>query len=262
MDYFLKGTLDNYIDRLCATMKYVDKEWAGKIRPATTEQIERLCNLAGMKGKPLKLPKTYMAYLKKLGQDDGGLLEWEWDHCTEVIIDVICKRYDNYAVYAPDFDLSRYLLIATHWMESELFLDITGGDNPPVYYNANELYAASFEKYTFQMAFDIMLRKRYLYCDSISLSLRMTQALLDRPDEDKENFGGTIQERLACAMKLLERYSLQPAWFSDEVRCCCFGEKMAVKVEVSFAILIVIGSDDEILIQKMKEELEKEINQK
>lgn len=259
MDYFGRGTLEDYIDRLCETMKYVDKEWSERVKPATAEQIERLYGLAKFEGSPFQLPMVYMAYLKRMGQDDGGLLEC--GQCTGVNIDTICRKYENYAVYTPEFDRSRYLLIATDWTDSELYLDLTKGDNPPIYCNfhANGLYASSFEKFTFQMAFDIMMNRQHLFCDFISLSLQKVQALLGRPYENKENFGGTMQERLAFAMKLLEPYSLQQAWFSDEVRCCCFGEKMAVKVDVSFAISIAFSGDDKILIQKMKEELERKV---
>lgn len=171
-------------------------------------------------------------------------------------------NYEHYTVYPPkDFDYHRYLLIADHWTESRLFLDITGGDNPPVYlgYRMN-LWASSFEKYTFQMAFDIMMHKKYLYSNSIGLSQLKTEALLGRLDENKENAIGTSQEWMASAMKLLEPYSLQTSWFSDEVRSCCFGEKVVAMVQIAeFRLLIVFAGDNETLLQKMKEDLGKEI---
>lgn len=261
MDIFKSGTLDDMIERLCNAMKFVDSKWIYAIKPASLEQIQHLRDLIGYNDNQIELPKAYLLYLESMGQDDGGLLEGEWDGHAEVDIDSICEYYADYADWEEEFDVDpqHFLLFSTHYIGSDLFLEISDNDNPPIFLHAEDLFASTFEKYLFQMAFRMMYEKQYLFHSSIALSKRQADDLLHQGGYDVSVFAGTYKDRQDIVMKSLKSYSLQPTCFSDEVRCCILEKDFILLVDVQWAINILIGSNNNAVLLKIEKDIKKEI---
>lgn len=76
---FQEGTLDTLMERLCSGISGFDPEWAKRCVPATEEQIRQLKDILAEYN--YTIPAAYLYYLKRMGQDDGGLLENEGDVC-------------------------------------------------------------------------------------------------------------------------------------------------------------------------------------
>ncbi len=90
------------MERLCKTVSIFDRSWIGKCAPASDEQIQQLENICGRYG--YSVPKVYLDYLRAMGENDGGLLEREWDGYMEpsihTILELFCEK---------DFDAREYL---------------------------------------------------------------------------------------------------------------------------------------------------------
>lgn len=76
---FYEGTLDTLRERLCSSISSFDPEWVKSCVPATEEQIQQLQDILAEYHQTV--PTAYLHYLRGMGQNDGGLLEREWDGC-------------------------------------------------------------------------------------------------------------------------------------------------------------------------------------
>lgn len=63
MNRFVAGDTESVIERLCATMNAIDKEWGEKIKPATKAQIQRLKDLIGFSENGIQIPKVYLDFI-------------------------------------------------------------------------------------------------------------------------------------------------------------------------------------------------------
>ncbi len=54
---------------------------------------------------------------------------------------------------------------------------------------------------------------------------------------------------------LLEPYQLQKAWFSDEVHFFGISSEYIIRVDLDWALNIIISSDKDSVLQKMKKNL-------
>ena len=79
MAEFQEGTLDTLMERLCNSISGFDPEWVKRCVPATEEQIQQLQDI--LAEYHYTIPAAYRWYLRKMGKDDGGLLERELDFC-------------------------------------------------------------------------------------------------------------------------------------------------------------------------------------
>ena len=89
---FYQGTSDSVIERLCKTISNFDRSWLEKCVPASNGQIRQLENICGQYG--YSVPRVYLDYLRAMGENDGGLLEREWDGYMEPgisnILELLC----------------------------------------------------------------------------------------------------------------------------------------------------------------------------
>ena len=86
MAEFQEGTLDTLMERLCSSISGFDPEWVTRCVPAAEEQIQQLQDI--LAEYHYTIPAAYRWYLRKMGKDDGGLLERELDFC-EADIDTV-----------------------------------------------------------------------------------------------------------------------------------------------------------------------------
>ena len=88
---FYQGTPESVIERLCRTISNFDQSWFEKCVPASDEQIRQLKNICGQYG--YSAPKVYLDYLMAMGENDGGLLEREWDGYMEPGVHCILEQF-------------------------------------------------------------------------------------------------------------------------------------------------------------------------
>ncbi len=77
MAEFQEGTLDTLMERLCSSISGFDPEWVTRCVPAAEEQIQQLKDILAEYN--YTIPAVYLYYLRRMGQNDGGLLEDEGD---------------------------------------------------------------------------------------------------------------------------------------------------------------------------------------
>ena len=89
MAEFQEGTLDTLMERLCSSISGFDPEWVTRCVPATEEQIQQLQDI--LAEYHYTIPAVYLYYLRRMGRDNGGLLE----HDCEMDIDTILKLLEG-----------------------------------------------------------------------------------------------------------------------------------------------------------------------
>lgn len=226
----VQGTTENLIERLAGYIEPIDQGWLQKIRPATAEQIERLRVIAGLKDLGLDFPPAYHTFLAHMGENDGGLLETQWDGFSEVSIDLILAYYQDATDQCQEMNLPPidpyHLVFSDHWTEAILYFDLKQGANPPIY-SASEIQALNFENYLFQKAFALMEPKYYPFGAGPSTSARQMEILLRHNPKDTSNvflekpwMTDTPGNSMLFIESLFEKLGFQKLWFSDLVNYC------------------------------------------
>ncbi len=246
---FKEGPVETMAERLFQTMNAMDPQWQAKVKPATQNQIHALQQTAGIQQYGRSIPFAYLQFLETMGQNDNGLLAQEWDGGIEANIDSIIEDYAYY-IDLYEIDRSEYLLFCTNWTESALFLKLATGENPPVYH-CGKLFAGSFEKYLFQMAFRKMERTRFSYEIDFSSSPKAFADFLSQMSTPEALCTKPI-ERIE---QMLKPYRLQKAWFSDEVHFLGVSSEYIMRVDLDWALNIIVSSDQFSVLQKMKKSL-------
>ncbi|MBS6953350.1 MAG: hypothetical protein KH230_08950 [Enterocloster asparagiformis] len=244
---FQEGTLETLIERLYQTMDSMDKHWSESVVPASQGQIEELAKQSGLDHKGKGIPAAYLLFLRAMGQCDNGLLEQQWDGSAEVGIDDVLE---GYLFYKDDFDVEEYMPFSLHWTEAILFLKLTEGENPPVYYNG-KLFSGSFENYLFQMAYKKMEEKQFLYRTELAASKQQLHEILSRGSE--QDIDGT--RPMKFIEHILAPYHLQKLWFSDEIHFYGISPELIVSVHLDWALNIIISSDNHAVFQSTKANL-------
>ena len=255
MTEFFKGTLDTMINRLCKTIASFDAEWENRCVPATKNQIQQLENI--IEKHNYTLPIAYLEYLKKMGQDDGGLLEREWDGFAEPNIDRILELFNNEDFYAIQ-DLEKGLfLFSYHWTETHSYLKLSDyNDNPVVLEMNGEYFSGSFEKYLFWKAFK-MYDEKFTYHPYIGTSVNDMDTVLKKYGFPCSVNGGTREERMNFAKYLVEPYNIKKTWFSDELRYFSYDERYALTIDIRGSLLIEFSCNDPILKKQAMLQLNK-----
>ncbi|MCT4583976.1 MAG: hypothetical protein N4A54_03540, partial [Peptostreptococcaceae bacterium] len=95
-----KGSVETIIDRLYEYINPVDPKWIKNIKPASCEDIKKLESICGLKDVGIKVPKSYLEYLKCMGESDGELLSQMVGGNKN--IKIILNLYDDIISYDKD----------------------------------------------------------------------------------------------------------------------------------------------------------------
>lgn len=253
---FYQGTPDSVIERLCKTISNFDRSWLEKCVPASNEQIQQLENICGQYG--YSVPKVYLDYLRAMGENDGDLLEREWDGNMEPNISNILEK-----LCEEDFDAREYLrqgllLFSYHWTDTHCYLNVSRSeDNPVVTDRENHYFAGSFEKYLFQKAFNIF-QEKFKYKLSVGTSINSCDALLKKNSFPCSICGGTAEEKMEFVRWLVVKFlnlHEKETWFSDNLNYFSYSEHYALSVNIYHSLLLVFSCDDIILKKKIDVQL-------
>lgn len=245
MAEFQEGTLDTLMERLCSSISGFDPEWVKRCVHAAEEQIQQLQDI--LAEYHYTIPAAYRWYLRKMGKDDGGLLERELDFC-EADIDTVLELQNEEDLekgifcfaYSDPFTIGFYMKLSS--------VD----DNPSVVTDWEEKNAESFEKYLFQRAFH-MYQRGFAYTDFESASV-----CHHHERKKKENCrtcpycGETVEERMDFINQIAESYGIKKAWFSDQAHFICYSASYAFEIRVCTGYSIEFCCNDDKLWEQVK----------
>lgn len=243
---FQEGTLDTLMERLCSGISGFDPEWAKRCVPATEEQIRQLKDILAEYN--YTIPAAYLYYLKRMGQDDGGLLENEWDGC-EVDIGTVLELLPGKCE-----DLEKGLFqFSDHWADACFYMKLSNKEDNPMVTDWGGVYATgSFEKYLFRKAFH-MYQRGFTYTDFKS------ESVCDHHErKKKENCrtcpycGETVEKRMDFINQMAESYGIKKAWFSDQAHFICYSASYAFEINVCTGYSIQFCCNDDKLWEQVK----------
>ncbi len=159
-------------ERLCSSISSFDPEWVKRCVPATEEQIRQLQDIFAE--CHYMVPAAYLYYLRRMGQNDGGLLENEWDGCEVdigTVLELLLDRENfDYRRYRKDLEEGLFRF-SHHWADSCFYMKLSVADDNPMVTDMHGIYVTeSFEKYLFRKAFHIYQRG-FTYTDFKSESV-------------------------------------------------------------------------------------------
>ena len=230
MAEFQEGTLDTLMERLCSSISGFDPEWVTHCVPATEEQIRQLQDIFAE--CHYTVPAAYLYYLRRMGQDDGELLENHGGR--EVNIGTVLKLLSDKKDSSARKNLKNGLfLFSDDWAYISLYMNLSAAvDNPMVTNIQNTYVVESFEKYLFQMAF-------CMYESSFTYSEHTSSSVCNHPEKNKKEDCGTcpyyrdtVEERMDFINQMAETYGLKKAWFSDQAHFFCYNAGYAFEINV------------------------------
>lgn len=245
MAEFQEGTLDTLMERLCSSISGFDPEWVTRCVPATEEQIRQLKNILAEYN--YTIPAAYLYYLRRMGQDDGGLLEDEGDE--EVDIGTVLEFLPGKCK-----DLEKgFFQFSDHWAGACFYMKLSNKEDNPIVTDLGGVYATeSFEKYLFQKAFH-MYQRGFAYTDFKSAFV------CDHHErKKKENCrtcpycGETVEERMDFINQMAESYGIKKAWFSDQAHFICYSAGYAFEIRVCTGYSIEFCCNDDKLWKQVK----------
>lgn len=210
MAEFQEGTLDTLMERLCSSISGFDPEWVMRCVPATEEQIQQLQDILAKYN--YTIPAAYLYYLRRMGQNDGGLLETE---CCDLEVDIgtVLELLPGKCE-----DLEKGLFqFSDHWADACFYMKLSAADDNPMVTDREGVYVTeSFEKYLFRKAF-CMYESSFTYSESTSSSV------CSHPEKNKKEdcgtcpyYGDTVEERMDFINQMAERLMV----YSAQCRCC------------------------------------------
>ena len=231
MAEFQEGTLDTLMERLCSSISGFDPEWVTRCVPATEEQIRQLQDI--LVEYNYTIPAAYLYYLKRMGQDDGDLLEKE-DGCEGdigMVLELLSGRKDSSA--RKDLKNGLFLFSDNYWTQTRLYMKLSAVDDNPMVTNIQNAYIAeSFEKYLFRKAF-------YMYKGEFTYRGLTSDSVCKHHKKKKIEdcriypyYGDTVEERLDFIYQMAETYGLKKAWFSDQSHFICYNASYAFEINV------------------------------
>lgn len=258
MVQFYQGTPESVMERLHRTISYFDKSWSSKCVPASDEQIQQLENICAEYG--YYVPKVYLDYLKAMGENDGGLLEREWDGYMEPNLHTILELFCDEDFEAREYLQQGLLLFSYHWSDTHCYLRITTHDDNPVVTDwEHHYFAGSFEKYLFQKAFNIY-QEKFEHKLSVGTSIMTCDTLLKKYSFPCSICGGTDEEKMEFVRWLvvnLPDLHEKETWFSDNLNYCSYNEHYALSINIHHSLRLVFSCDDIILKKKIDTQLKR-----
>lgn len=252
---FYQGMPESVIERLCKTVSNFDKSWLEKCVPASDEQIQQLENICGQYG--YSVPKVYLDYLTTMGENDGGLLEREWDGYMEPSIHDILELFAEEYSDAREHLQQGLLLFSYHWTDAHCYLSISKAENNPVITDWEKHYfAGNFEKYLFQKAFDIY-QEKFEYKSSVGTSINSCEAILKKYLFPCSICGGTAEEKMAFVRWIVKSLDLheKETWFGDNLHYFSYNAHYALSVNIYQSLLLIFSCDDIMLKKKIDSKL-------
>lgn len=246
-----QGVVDSLYERLRKFIAQYDSNWENVIEGVSTEEIEQLKRINQIPERGIDYPSDYIMYLKYMGRNDGGLLQWGF--IGEVLTDYdTIKKNDELDAACYDKSGEEEKMIFLVGVNEEIgayyfifylpdqyyFISDEGMDVREI--SKHEIISSSVEKLLFQSAV-----KRY------------EQQLPYVRDICFKSVGGTNKELLQLLSIILQKYKMEVCWISDEANYFFWGEDGSMWINTYDWIGGVIASYDEMILQQILADIRK-----
>lgn len=201
-----EGNANNLFERLFEFIEMYDTDWKNRIKPASENSINQLIELSEISKYNRDIPIVYRKFLKKMGQDDGGLLSEVL--LGETKIDEIIELLEDYHKYDSDYFENLIFPFCIQETGIELSFDLSSNNQEGIWITeGSEIFrktSESFEKLLFQCAF-----KKF-----VSFSVRVCYGA------SKKTLGETMRKANISNIfeelnKIIKKYGIIKTWFSD-----------------------------------------------
>lgn len=242
-----EGSEMDLYERLEEYITPADREWKTRIKGASEEEIEELREKSGLKERHLEFPKGYLAFARKMGNDDGGLLDsrllgigsisdiltmyreaelneqyrekyiYPYDEITEKI-ETEEKEIEDDEEEIEEEERCFYFF----WNEMGIWYGINLEDKKKdcIQCDGGEIISSSFEKLLFQCAVRRYERKYYpFHCGFTSSQMSLERAIKLNGEEIEE-----------VADKIIRKYDLKKAWFSDKWNIIVYSDILTIYI--------------------------------
>ena len=231
-------------------------DWYTKIQPASEKNIAALKKVSGFAQRGLELPAEYLAFLRRMGQNDGGLLSNYFD-CYSDIVHLIryYEENDEYFDEEPDWQDNQLLITIGELTDEPDFCltvkedgshEISGRSYTWSHKQPTDYYAETFDKFFMQIIFHLYEQAKY------QNTIFFTSCYNDVKDNVLQYGDTTIMRQVD---ELAAQYGFQKSWCSDQWHYCGFKEKSCLMIHRDFTYSGLIGTDDVTDIGNLEEEI-------
>lgn len=222
-----------------------DPDWICKIEPASEEEIAELKKESGFEELGYNIPDEYLAFLRYMGKNDGGLISNFFEGYTD-IDNIIYYYINDREVLFQYFIQKNQLILYIGYIsgEPDLFIDVKNNTTHDIHWSCEnecykDTYAESFDKFLMQITFMTYEQKKYKNKIYFNGTWQDTIKLI-------REYGNEKIMRFIC--QIAENHGFNTAWFSDKYHYCGFKENSYLFVYRDFAFYgyLVSNNMDEV----------------
>lgn len=255
--------MEEYIGQIHAAAEHfapvwkerIHLDWYQNIKPASEEDIAALKKVSGFAQRGLEIPAEYLAFLRRMGQNDGGLLS-NYFECYSDIGHLI-EYYNEEDEYFDDEDFQdNQLLISIGIITGEPDFcltvkedgshEVSGRSYTWSHKQPTDYYAETFDKFIMQIIFHLYEQAKY------QNTIFFTSCYNDVKDNVLQYGDAAIMQKVD---ELAERYGFQKSWCSDQWHYYGFKEKSCLMIHRDFSYSGLIGTEDWKDIGNLEEEI-------
>ncbi len=240
----LKGDSNSFFERLSDYIKRFDSNWENVIRGASSGKIINYLDLATQNNKQLVIPEEYIIYLKKMGEDDGDLLENFIKGSTnvDVLIDYL-ENINKFSDYYAPIPLNHVVIGHNEEVETDIFLkynndfdyEINRTVSVEPEFQEDNWFSSSFEKLLFQSVLF-----KYLGMTKKFVKNCVVPTCFDK--------GETVVDAIKIMHQINEvcqKHGMLKVWISDQYNYIAYNDIGIVYMKLDFNLHGNIWSDDE-----------------
>ena len=240
----LKGDSNTFFERLSDYIKRFDSKWENVIKGASNEKIDKYLELATQNNKQFVIPKEYFIYLKKMGEDDGGLLEDFIKGSTN--IDVLIDYFEDmnkFPEYYDEIPLNHVVFGHSVEVETDIFLKYynnfdyeinkTVSINPE--FPEDNWFSSTFEKLLFQ---SVLFR----YIGTIKKYVKECVVPINFIKKNKVVDSIKVMNQID---DVCQKYGMLKAWISDQYNYIAYNDMGIIYMKLDFNLYGDIWSDNE-----------------
>lgn len=273
-----EGSEMDLYERLEEYITPADREWKTRIKGASEKEIEELREKSGLKERHLEFPKGYLAFARKMGNDDGGLLDsrllgigsisdiltmyreaelneqyrekyiYPYDEITEKIeteekeIEDDEEEIEEEEEEIEEEERCFYFF----WNEMGIWYGINLEDKKKdcIQCDGGEIISSSFEKLLFQCAVRRYESEYYpFHCGFSASQMSLERAIKLNGEEIEE-----------VADKIIRKYDLKKAWFSNKWNIIAYSDIVTIEIDIT-SLNGAIYSNNEKILKEISEEI-------
>lgn len=204
--------MDELFEKLYDYIEPFDPGWKYRIRPASKETMDNYIRAAELSlgSYADRIPASYLKFLERMGEDDGGLISQRYDSA----VDMVATNIHEVVEWLDEEEEEKMLpfYIGIHIIPYVMWIDLEKENNKRIlgtYDNDYENFtkvSESFEKYLFQCAFDHIVE--YEFKEYFSIRKSDVDAIAKYQDITPEK----LYKKMIHSV---EEYGLNENWFCE-----------------------------------------------